>query len=419
MILRKIISIAGAAVISLSAALQGIGGFNGEEQFALPAKTPYDKKNVEIRWNTKEGENVGAPIASGDFVFLPTRNLLQKISVEKGDILAFAEFDEKVCRDFSGAVSGDVIVQPTANMLYAVDCNSMEVISSGRVGEICSNVGVAGDFAYNAVKIDGEYKFLCTDIKNDFKTVWEYSSESEMTDPALFKNFAVFGAGGKLAVCSLDTGEFAENEIDENGNVVITNVFAGKYAIFMTCSDGTLKKMRLDENGNAEEDSLETLEIGEELSALAEFNNRVYVGSKDRFFIVDGLNMEILKSFPELKNACSPVICYGNGQRAYTVAPHRDEGRDIWYLYGVLDTEEEQSLSEIAKIIDFSNGKIAVSQNGEMFFRDGKGQLWCVAVTKNNIFVSIVKVILTIAIIVLAVVTISALAKRRTKKPKF
>ncbi len=417
MILEKIISIAGAAVIALSAALQGVGGFNGEEQFALPAKTPYDKKNVEIRWNTKEGENVGAPIASGDFVFLPTRNLLQKLSAEKGDILAAAEFDEKVCRDFSGAVAGDVIVQPTANMLYAVDCNSMEIISSGRVGEICSNVGIDGEFAYNAVKIDGKYKLLCTDIKNGFKTVWEYASESEITDPAKFGEFAVFGAGGKLAVCRLDTGDYVENEID--GDAVITNVFAGKYAIFMTCSDGTLRKIRLDENGAAEEDSLETLEIGEELSALAEFNNRVYVGSKDGFFIVDGLNMEVLKSFPELKNASSPIICYGNGQRAYTVAPHRDEGRDIWYLYGVLDTEEEQTCSEIAKIIDFSNGKIAVSENGEMFIRDGKGQLWCAAVTKNNIFVSIVKVILTIAIIVLAVVTISALAKRRSKKPKF
>lgn len=416
---RILTGIIAACILTSSAfaeAPENVGGFAVESERALPAKTPYDKNSVDILWSTPEAATVGAPIADGEYVFLPTNNLVKKLREADGSTVAAAAFDEKISEEFCGAIAGGILVQPTRSSIYVVNTEDMSVKCSRQFGEIATNAAVIDNFAYFGVKTESAYKFICADIENGLETVWEYSSKNPLTSPALFGEHVVFGAGESLAVCRFDNGEFSENPAGEQ----ITNVFAGKYAVFMTCADGSLRKLRLEADGTAEEGSLEICSIGGELTAPAEFGNRVYVGSTEGFFILDGLNMEIIKAFPELKGASSPIICYGNGQRAYTAAPHYDSGRDIWYLYGVLDTEEQQTAIEIAKIIDYTNGKLAVSESGTMYFRDAKGQLWAIAASKTSVFMMILKVVLTLAIIAMAVIIIWSLAKKRTaKKPKF
>ncbi len=154
-------------------------------------------------------------------------------------------------------------------------------------------------------------------------------------------------------------------------------------------------------------------EVGGGLTAPAEFNNRLYVGSEDGFFVLDGLNMEILTAYPELKNSSAPLVCYGNGQRAFTVSWSEKEKRDV--LYGILDTEEGQTLSEIIKIIDFTGGHFTASKNGTMFFRTADGRLWAIAQSEINILLIIVKIVLLIAIFVFLFIILRAWTKKHSK----
>ena len=128
--------------------------------------------------------------------------------------------------------------------------------------------------------------------------------------------------------------------------------------------------------------------------------------------------MDIEKSYSEIKNGCAPVITYGSGFRAYVAAPVEKEGK--WYLYSVLDANDELSVNEIVKIIDFTDGKITVSKNGTMYFRDAKGQIYALAIKELNIFTIILKILIFIAIIVLFVLILRAWIKKHSDKtPKF
>lgn len=387
-------------------------GFAAESEKALPAKTPYNKQYVDILWNTKEGENVGVPIADGETLLLPSLNKILKLSEKDGNILGIAELSEKVSTEFSGAVLDGRLIQPARTSLFAVDTNSMEVIGGAQFGEITTDVGITADHAYFGYKTDNENKFICADINNGFEKIWEYSSAYEMTSPTFFDDWIIFASGSSLIVHSPDNEEYVSNDIGAE----ITHVFTGKYAVFMTAKNGSLYKLRLNDDGTAEEDSLISCEIGGTLTAPAELDNRVYVSSDEGFFVIDGLNMEVRESYTEMKNASAPVICYGNGQRVYTAAPHSDPSGDRWYLYSILDSEDELTVSEVAKIIDFSNGKVAVSQSGIMYFRDAHGQLWAIAETHPSVFMMILKVVLMLIIITLLILILRAWAKRRSAK---
>ncbi len=389
-------------------------GFAEERERAIPAAAPTDKKHVEIRWHTNEAQTAGAPVVCGEndeFVLLPVLNTVKKLNIETGELQAAASFDEKVSENVKGAVSGKTFIQPARTSLYAVNTEDMSVICSRSFGEITTDCAISGGLAYFGYKAEDGWKFVCADISKEMETVWEYSSLAPVTAPASYGELIVFGAGDKLIVRT-ESG-FIENPIPAR----ITNVFAGKYAIFMTCGDNTAKKVRLEQDGRVETDSLMSCEVGENLTAPAEYNNRLYIGSADGFFILDGLNMEVIKSYPELKNSSAPLVCYGNGQRVFTVAWSETEKRDVLYgIFDGIDDGDEQTLSEIIKITDFTGGHFTAARNGIMLFRNADGTLWAISLNRISIVTIVLKVVLTLAIFVMAFIILRAWSKKHTKK---
>lgn len=410
-LIRIIAALLTAALLTLTAFADS-AGFAVEKERALAVRAPFEKNRVTIRWNTDDGENVGAPISCGNYVLLPTLNTVRRLSEKDGSLAGVAMLEDKVAANLRGAVLGGVLVQPTRSGLYAINTEDMTVLCSREFGEITTDVALMDGLAYFGAKRGGGYSFFCADYTKEFSTVWEFKSEDPLTSPALYGRMVVFGAGEDLIVHSADTDEYKTNHIGEQ----LSDVLAGSYAIFMTTASDNVCKIRLEPNGTAEADTLAFCKVGGGLTAPAEYNNRLYVGSSDGFFVIDALNMEVMKSFPDLKNSSAPVICYGAGQRAYTVAHDDRLDRDV--LYSILDTDDEQTVSEIVKMIDYTDGECDVSAAGTMYFRTADGKLWAISETENDLFTIIIKVVLTLAIFAMLIVIIIAWSKkRRAKRP--
>ncbi len=408
-----IISILTALVFSATAFAES-AGFAVESELVSPAKTPYDKKYVKILWNTAENSSAGVPLCAGEFLFAPVGNKLNKLSEKDGKLVSSVEFEEKVSENYKGAILGKTLVQPTRTGICVVDTEQMSLLHFKKFGEIVTDVAVLDNLAFFGVKTAESYAFYCVDLNKNLDIVAEYKTENQPSSPALFNNFVVFSSGEKLVCFSTTDKNFTENQIGAKTNYV----FAGQYAIFMSGDDGFMYKLRLLDDGKVEEDSLLKCEVGGVLTAPAEADNRLYVGSTEGFFVLDGLNMEIAKKFPQMKNACAPVITLGSGLRIYTAAPVESDGGK-WYLYGILDSDTEQSVNEIVKIIDFTNGKITVSDSGIMFFRDNRGQIWAITTPETDYLAIVLKILITIAIIVFLVLIIRAWVKKHSaNKPK-
>ncbi|MCM1274582.1 MAG: hypothetical protein NC299_04365 [Lachnospiraceae bacterium] len=406
------VTFTGTAAFAETVTFTETAGF-ADESAAVNAKTPYDKNYVEIMWSTSEAETAGVPLADGEFVLIPTLNKVNKLAQKDGSLVSFAELDEKVSENCRGAVLNGVLVQPARTKIFVVETEDMRVVCSAAFGEIVTDVAVIDNYAYFGAKTGDAYKFVCADVSDGLKTVWEYASDSAVTSPSLFGEYVLFGAGESLVAHGKNGAEFAENPVGAE----ITAVFAGKYAVFMSGADGNLYKLRLTDGGSAEEDTLISCGLGGELTAPAELNNRVYVGSSEGFFVLDGLNMEVAERFPELKNCTAPFICTGRGQRAYTAAPYTEsDGGVCWYLYNILDGDDVQTVSELAKIIDYTDGRSAVAANGTMFFRDAFGRVWAVRERENDLFTIILKILLMLAIIIMLMLILRAWAKKRNEK---
>lgn len=411
---RLVLALTALAFFSLSISASA-AGFASESDVLSTAQTPFDKKYVKIDWHTPQGENVGVPLAFEDFLYLPTLNKVNKISEKDGKITASTELDEKVSTSARGVIDDGLLIQPTRTELHVINVAEMQLLHTKSFGEIITDVACEDGLAYFGFKDGGAFKFRCADVSNELETVWEYSSEKPVTSATKIGGKIVFGSGENLIVRT--ESDFAENPVGAE----ISHVFAGKYAIFMCCDNGELRKLRLDDDGKAEENSLGVCELGGTLTAAVGVDNHIYVGSTEGFFVIDGLNMDVTKRFDELKNASAPILTLGNGVRAYTAAPHSDADGNRWYLYSVLDTDETVTLSELAKIIDFTDGKAAVSDSGRMFFRDAKGQVWAISLSKPSLILGIIKVILAFAILIMLILILRAWVKNRQAKkpPKF
>lgn len=410
----KIIMCMAASALMLTGitAYADSAGFAVEDEAAISAKTPFSKDYVQILWSTPEAETAGVPISDGEYVLIPNLNKVNKLAEKDGKLITSAELAEKVSENCRGAVLNGVLVQPTRTCVYVISVEDMSVKCSAEFGEPVTDIALLNNCAYFGVKTGGGYKFVCADINDSLKTVWEYASDEQPTSPALFGKYILFGAGENLVAHNAENDAYVENPVGAE----ITSVFAGKYAVFMSGADGKLYKLRLNDDGSTEKDTLTSCMLGGTLTAPAELNNRVYIGSTEGFFIVDGLNMELVKAFPEMKNASAPFIVYGNVQRAYTAAPHADKDGDRWYLYSVLDNDNEQTASELAKIIDYTDGRSDVSQSGIMFFRDANGQVWAAAERENDLFTIILKIVIMIAIVVMLMLILRAWSKKRAEK---
>lgn len=387
-------------------------GFAVESDRAVNAAAPFDKKQVSILWSTSEAETAGSPVVCGEqqeYVLMPVSNKISKLTSAKGELTAFCELSEKVSENIRGAIDGTTLIQPARTSVYAINTEDMSIICSRTFGEITTDCAVRNNLAYFGYKhADGGYRFVCADISKGLEPVWEYSSDKALTAPSSYGEFIVFSSGEKLIIRTAD-GEFIENRVGAE----ITSVMAGKYAVFMACSDNTVKKLRLENSGKMEADSLMSCKVGSELTDMAEYNNRVYVGSADGFFILDGLNMEIDKAYNALKNSAAPLVCYGNGQRVFTVSWSEQEQRDI--LYSILDNESGQTLSEVIKIIDFTDGYFTASQNGVMYFRTADGKLWAIAQKEINYVVIALKVFLTLAVFAMGYIILRGWLKKHGK----
>lgn len=411
---KLIIALITACLLTCSAAAEGFA-IGKETVFSTAA--PYDRKHVQILWNTNEAQTAGAPIVcgeSGEFVLMPVLNKVNKLNSKDGSLVASAELNDKVSENVKGAVSGTTMIQSARNTLYVINTDDMSIISSRKFGEIITDCAVDNNYVYFGYKNENVYKFVCADIDNSLDIVWEYSSESSVTSPSRFGELIVFGSGKNLVVHT-DGGEFVENHVPSE----ITHIISGNYAVFMACEDGTVKKIRLEKDGTAEADSLMSCEVGSSLTAMAELDNSVYVGSSDGFFVLDGLNMEIRLSYKNLKNSSAPIVCYGNGVRAFTVAYSDSEKRDV--LYSILDTDDEQTLTDVIKIIDFTDGHFTASPNGVMYFRTADGKLWAISETEISYLLIAVKIILTLAILVFLYLIFRAWLKKhgKNKPPAF
>ena len=412
-IFTAVIMIITALALSLQAFAEN-AGFASENEFVTAAKTPYDKKYVKILWNTSESSDAGIPLSKDGFIFIPTSNRVNKLSERDGKLSASAELEEKVSTEYRGVIVGNTLVQPTRTGICLIKTDDMSVVNYKKFGEISTNLAVSDNILFFGAKTDAGYSFFCSDMSDNFNIIAEYKSENQPSSPALFNNLIVFSCGEKLVCFSKTDKSFTENSVGAK----INHIYAGKYAIFMSGDDGFMYKLRLSDDGKTEPESLMKCEVGGVLTAPAEIENRLYVGSTEGFFILDGLNMEITKKFTEMKNACAPVITLGSGLRIYTVAPVETDGGK-WYLYGIFDSDSEQNVNEIVKILDFRNGKITVSDSGIMYFRDNLGQVWAITIPETDVLAIVLKILITIAIIVMLILIIRAWVKKHSgNKPK-
>ena len=402
-----------AASLSAVAAAENTdsAGFAVESELAVPAKAPYDTKYVNIQWNTDEAETAGVPVAEGEHFLFPVGNKVKKLSEGNGELLGTAELNEKVAENCRGAALGGILVQPTRTSIYTINTADMSVVSSkGFGGSISTDVALDGNYAYFGVRFESGSSFYCVDFTQDCSVVWEYKSADSVTAATTSGGRIIFGAGTKLVVHEKDSGGCVETDI---GAEITGAPFAGQYAVFLPAADGRVYKLRLNDDGTMEDDSLVYCEVGGNVSAPAVFNGRLYVTSDEGFFIIDSLNMEVVEKFTDMEGGSAPFVCYGNGPRVYIVAPMEE----YWCLFTVYDPGEDNDpeATKLAKLDHYEGGRAAVSAEGTLCMRDGLGRLYALTVAEYSLFYIILKLALFLVLIVLIVLWLRFVIKKRVK----
>lgn len=413
-----------AAALAMTAALsfgahaaeEKSAGFRTESELVTAAKTPYDGKYTNIAWNTGESDSAGAPVPLADSVLFPVGNKVLKLTENTGEELGCAELTEKVSTDCRGAAVGNRLIQPTRTGLAVIDTGSMTVECYRSLGgNIVTDAAVAGDLAFVGVEFGDGGSIMCLDLSRELETRWEHHSEYVPTAPALLGENVIFGSGNILMVYNYGINGFGDIPIPTE---ISGSPFAGEYAVYFSGIDGKSYKLRLNADGTLEEDTLISCDIGGELSSPVAWNGRLYVASSEGFYILDSLNMEVITSLPEIKAGTDPIICYGNGPRVYLLYP--DE--ELWNFCCVLDSEELEApdVTLPARLENFSGGRLAVSANGTMYFRDGMGRLYAAQVAPFNILLVIVKLLMLLVLIVLVFLILRYWAKNRNAdKPRY
>ena len=404
---------AAALSLSISAQIVSSTGFRTESELVIAAKTPYDGKYTNIAWSTAESDSAGVPVPLSDSVIFPTGNKILKLDENTGEQLGSAEINEKVSTYCRGAAAGKCLLQPTRTGLAVINTESMSVECYRSFGgNIITDAAAVGNFGYVGVETGDSFSFICVNMVN-LETLWEYSSNSPLTSPALFGDYVVFGAGSSLITHHYGSEEYTEIPV---GTEIAGSPFAGEYAVYFSGSDGKSYKLRLNSDGTLEEDTLTCCETVGELSSPIAWNGRLYVASSEGFYILDSLNMDVITLLPDIKSGTDPIICYGNGPRVYLLYPDGE----IWNFCCILDSEdiETPEVTLPARLENFYGGRLSVSAGGTMYFRDGIGRLFAAQVAPYNILFAAVKLVLLLALIVLVFLILRYWAKSRSaKKP--
>ncbi len=390
-------------------------GFRNENGLVSTARAPYDNKYTNIQWQLEAAENVGAPVVYGDSVLIPSGSEILRYSEESGTKMTSIKLGSEICAEYSGVMSESILIQPLENGICTIDFTDGSVTASRKFGTIDSDVAVIDDMVYFSAKSESGETFYCVKLDSELSTLWEYTADADITSPTVQGDNIIFGAGDRLITCNYKSGTAQEIPL---GAEITAAPFASQYAVFVTTGDASLK-LRLNDDGTMEEDSLISCKTGEGSSAPLSYNSKLYVTSAEGLHILDSINMEITHTFPEIKNGSDPFICRGNGTRVYTVSEYSKGGMALHSVYN--EIEDDEPIDTILAVLDnYDGGKSAVSENGTLYFRDGTGRVYALTLVEYSIFQMVIKLVLLAALIVCVFIWLRMIAKRKEQsQPKF
>ncbi len=391
-------------------------GFSNTEEQVLAVKTPYDSKYTAVQWNTEKSDDVGIPLTEGAHVYLPADSRILKLNEADGSLAAELTLAENICTDFSGAVTGNTLVQPTENGIAVINTSTMTVTESLQFdGKASGSCAISDGLLYTSYIADGNEVFLCLDMHNGLETVWQYNGTGALGDATRYGDYILFSQqGGSLVSHHYKEDSYSVINV---GSEICSTPFASQYAVFFTTSDGYAVKLRLNDDGTMEEDTLSKCNVGANPSAALSWNGRLYVGSDTGFHILDDLNMEIVRSYDYIAGCSDPIVTLGNGSRVYIVAPENEK----WTLYSIYDIDdlEEPQISKLALLEDFTNGDVSVSDNGTMFFCDAFGRLYALVAVGYSFWNMAIRIVLVLALVVCVFIWLRAMRKKKENKPQY
>lgn len=405
-----------AAMVALSCTASA-AGFRNEAESIYPIPSAYDRKYTSVEWSyiPESGDVTSAPLTAGGNVYFAVNNELFCKNESDGSNISSVMLPQK-CSVFSGAVVGNTLIQPTESGICTVNLKTMELISQRDLGaEISDACAADGNLAYIITKSENSETLHCVDLSDSLNTVWEYTAGS-ITELSKLGGRIVFGADTRLVSADSKTGSIFEAEL---GKELTSAPFSTEYAIYFSCTDGSVGRARLNDDGSFEDGTITYCELNSSgLTSPLVWNGSLYVCSDSGMYVLDSLNMEQEQVFSEIKSGTSPWMCTGNGQQLYTVANYEDAL--VLYCINVNDELDEPIINKLAKLENFTGGVVAPAESGIMFFRDGLGRIHALKAVGYDWFSIIIKLLLFIALILAVFFWLRAWRKSKNPpKPTF
>lgn len=392
--------------------------FAGEDRLITAAAAPYNNKYTQIKWGGEEKRSgCGIPLTDGERLLLPCESSLLALREETGEVKAEVELPEKCSESYSGAKIGTSLLLPTEHGVSLISTDSMTVRASRSFdGAVASDCAMIDDMGYFAVESVDAFEFLCVDLGSEgLSTLWSCELPEQPTAATVQGDYIIFGAGSSLYTHHYKEDSFTEIPL---GREITGTPFATEYAVFFSTKDGFVGKLRLNIDGTLEQDTLTYCEIGAEPSSPLSWNGRVYVATKDGFYILDNLNMDVMHIITDIKGGCTPQVHYGSGPYIYTVA----EREERWAVYCVRDMDEDSDpvTAILAQMEDYTNGAFCASAKGTLYFRDGIGRVYALTVAPFDVFGLIIRLVVVLALIVVVFIWLKKVAQRRANlRPKY
>lgn len=359
----------------------------------------------------------GIPLTDGERLLLPTENNLLALSESTGEVISRTELPESCSQEYAGARLGTSLLQPTEHGAALINLESMTVEGS-RIfdGTSASDCAIIDGLGYFAIEDNDGYEFLCVDLSTDsLDTVWSCKMSEQPSAAAVQGDYVVFGVGNTLVTHHYKEDSSVEIPL---GKEISGAPFATEYAVFFCTKDGNAGKLRLNQDGTLENDTLIYCEIGDNPSSPLSWNGRLYVATDDGFYILDNLNMDINYIVSDIKGGCTPQVHYGSGPYIYTVAKYDDR----WAVYCVRDMDEESAPATaiLAQMEDYSSGAFCASAKGTLYFRDAIGRVYALTIAPFDILSLILRLVVLLALLALVFIWLKKVAKRRADlRPKY